>query len=46
MLDKLYLDRLGAEDYARIKDTWSWLRHHPQRSMLMAFLQSDNPYAI
>lgn len=46
MLDDLYNDKLGAEDYARVQEAWSWLRHHPQRGMLLAFLQSDNPYAI
>ena len=46
MLDQLYLDRLGAEDYAKVKDTWSWLRQHLRRSMLLAFLQADDPYSL
>ena len=45
-LDRLYLERFGAGDYARIKEVRHWLQNHPQRSMLLAFLQSDDPYVI
>lgn len=44
MLDRLYMEKFGAEDYARIKDVWAWLQDHPQRAMLLAYLQAENPY--
>ncbi len=43
-LDRLYLEKFGAQDYARIRDMWAWLKDHPQRTMILAFLSSDNPY--
>ncbi len=46
MLDRLYLDKFGPEDYAKVKDVWAWVRHHPQRAMLIAYLQADDPYKI
>jgi Zn-finger nucleic acid-binding protein len=46
MLDKLYLDKFGAKDYARIKEIWNWLKPHPHRAMLVAFLQANDPYKI
>ncbi len=46
VLDKLYLDKFGAEDYARIRQVRNWLAEHPQRAMLLAYLQSDNPYKV
>jgi hypothetical protein len=45
-LDQLYHDRFGNDDYARIKDVRQWLQAHPQRGMLLAFLQADDPYAM
>ncbi len=45
-LDQLYHDRFGDDDYARIKDVRQWLQAHPQRGMLLAFLQADDPYAM
>lgn len=44
MLDQLYLEKFGAADYARIREVWDWLRPHPQRAMLLAYLQADTPY--
>jgi Zn-finger nucleic acid-binding protein len=46
MLDKLYTEKFGAEDYAKIQEMGTWLRNHPQRAMLMAFLQAKEPYEI
>ena len=46
MLDKLYMDKFGAEDYARIKEIGNWLRPHPYRAMLVAFLQANDPYKL
>jgi hypothetical protein len=46
MLDKLYLEKFGTEDYARIQEIGNWLRPHPQRAMLLAYLQANDPYKI
>lgn len=46
MLDKLYVARFGNEDYAKVKELWKWLKSHPQRAMLLAYLQADDPYKV
>ena len=46
VLDKLYIEKFGADDYARLKEFQEWLAEHPQRAMLLAFLQADDPYKI
>jgi Zn-finger nucleic acid-binding protein len=46
MLDKLYLEKFGAQDYDRIQEIWSWLKPHPQRAMLLAYLQANDPYRL
>ena len=45
-MDKLYLEKLGAEDYEHIKQTREWLTNHPKQGMLLAFLQANDPYKI
>jgi Zn-finger nucleic acid-binding protein len=45
-LDGIYLEKLGEEDYARIKEIREWLRNHPLQGMLLAFLQAEDPYKI
>ena len=45
-LDKLYREKLGAEDYERIQHIREWLKNHPRRGMLIAFLQAEDPYKI
>lgn len=44
-LDMLYLEKFGAADYEKIKEIREWLRDHPNRNMLLAFLMDDDPYA-
>ncbi|HTX92666.1 MAG TPA: zf-TFIIB domain-containing protein [Anaerolineales bacterium] len=44
VMDKLYLEKFGPEDYARLKEIREWLKDHPHRSTLLAYLQADNPY--
>jgi Zn-finger nucleic acid-binding protein len=46
MLDKLYADKFGSADYAKVREMDAWLRKHPQRPMLLAFLQSRDPYKL
>jgi Zn-finger nucleic acid-binding protein len=43
-LEALYLEKFGADDYARVKDIRNWLMQNPHRAMLLAYLQSDDPY--
>ena len=45
-MERLYRQKFSADDYARIKDVYAWLRQHPQRAMLLAYLQADDPYQI
>ncbi len=45
-LEKLYLEKFGAEEYEKIKQVRMWLKDHPKRGMLTAFLQADDPYKI
>jgi Zn-finger nucleic acid-binding protein len=45
-LDGIYLEKLGEEDYAHIKEIREWLRSHPLQGMLLAFLQAEDPYRI
>ncbi len=46
MLDKLYREKFGPEDYAKVKEMWDWLMKNPRRAMLIAYLQSNNPYKM
>ena len=45
-LEKLYLEKFGAEDYEHVKQIRAWLKDHPKQGMLIAFLQADDPYKI
>jgi len=42
-LDALYRQRFGA-DYDEIKRIREWLRHHPDRDHVVAFLTDPEPY--
>ena len=43
-LEKIYLDRFGAEDYGRLKEIKEWVDGHPQRGALLAYLSDRDPY--
>jgi Zn-finger nucleic acid-binding protein len=45
-MEKLYLEKFGAGDYRRIQKVRAWLSENSKRSMLLAFLQADDPYKI
>jgi len=45
-MDKLYLEKFGVEDYEHVKQIREWLKDHPQKGMLFAFLQANDPYKI
>jgi Zn-finger nucleic acid-binding protein len=43
-LDRVYRERFGGQDYARIQEIRAWLDQHPQRGALLAFLSDRDPY--
>jgi len=45
-MNKLYLEKLGIDDYEHIKKVREWVKDHPRKGMLFAFLQADDPYKI
>jgi Zn-finger nucleic acid-binding protein len=45
-LDKLYTHKFGDSDYEKVKEVWNWLKDHPQRTMLLAYLQAEDPYKV
>jgi Zn-finger nucleic acid-binding protein len=45
-MEELYLSKFGPADYEYIQKVRAWLKDHPQRNMLLAFLQADDPYKI
>ena len=44
-LDAVYLERFGAGDYQRIKETREWIQENPNRNNLIAFLLDKDPYS-
>ena len=45
-LEHIYLERLGADDYQKVRQVREWLVQHPMRGMLLAFLQAEDPYKV
>lgn len=45
-MQSLYQEKFGDEDYARIRETRAWLQGHPQKNMLLAYLQAEDPYKL
>ncbi|HJQ14032.1 MAG TPA: zf-TFIIB domain-containing protein, partial [Anaerolineales bacterium] len=45
-LERIYLEKLGEEDYEKAKQVREWLVNHSMRGMLLAFLQADDPYKV
>jgi Zn-finger nucleic acid-binding protein len=45
-LDTLYREKFGEDDYQHLQEVRDWLSHHPQRAMMLAFLQSADPYKM
>jgi Zn-finger nucleic acid-binding protein len=45
-MESIYLLKLGAQDYEKIKEFRAWLDGHEQKSMLIAFLLADDPYKV
>ena len=43
-LEKIWTDKLGSEDHQRVKEVARWLEDHPQRALLMGYLNSEDPY--
>jgi Zn-finger nucleic acid-binding protein len=44
VLEKVYLERFGADDYARVREIRAWIQSHPQSAMLLAYLYAKDPY--
>jgi Zn-finger nucleic acid-binding protein len=44
MLDKIYTKKFGAGDYEKIKDIKAWIESHPQRRVILGFLNEKNPF--
>lgn len=44
--EKIYREKFGAHDYAEIRRIRTWMRQHPQSQMLLAYLQSEDPYRM
>lgn len=42
---QFYLEKFGAEDYEAIKAFRHWVDSHPNRSMILAYLNNEDPYA-
>jgi Zn-finger nucleic acid-binding protein len=45
-LEQVYRSRFGAKTYQLINEIREWLKDHPQKRAIMAFLQDDDPYKI
>ncbi len=45
-MDNLYLEKFGADDYEYIQKVREWMKDHPKRGMLLAYLQASDPYKI
>ncbi|MEW5939049.1 MAG: zf-TFIIB domain-containing protein [Chloroflexota bacterium] len=45
-MERIYRSKLGVEDYQRIQEVRAWLDENPRRSMLIAFLQADDPFEV
>lgn len=46
LLEKLYTQKFGAEDYVQAKKIRAWLREHPASAMILAYLEAEDPYKI
>ncbi len=44
-MDRIYRQKFGEEDYARIREIRAWLQAHPQQGALLAFLTDPHPYS-
>jgi hypothetical protein len=42
--EAIYIDKFGADDYAEARRVKAWLRQHPARQMLLAYLVHEDPY--
>lgn len=42
--EKRYLEQFGEQDYTRIRELRAWLKSHPQRARLLAYLTDPDPY--
>lgn len=45
-MEAIYLEKLGEQDYEKVKEIREWLKNHPRYGMMLAFLQADDPYKV
>ncbi len=45
-LSENYQQKLGMTDYNRIKEIYQWVNSHKKRAILLAYLNSKNPYSV
>ena len=44
-LEAMYLERFGDTDFQKIKEIREWLKEHPHRNNLIAFLLDKDPFS-
>jgi Zn-finger nucleic acid-binding protein len=44
LLEKMYRERFGERDYARIREIRAWLHQHLLQGALVAYLTDKDPY--
>ena len=45
-LERIYVSKFGAEDYAEIKRVRAWLDKHERKQELLAYLTDKNPLSV
>ena len=46
LLERMYVERFGEEDYSRIQNIRGWIENHPKSAYLMAYLTDKEPLRI
>lgn len=46
MLDKMYAEKFGTDDYRTLQEMREWLTNHDQRAIMLAYLQAKDPYKM
>ncbi|NOK58120.1 MAG: hypothetical protein GFH25_541186n384 [Chloroflexi bacterium AL-N10] len=44
MMEAIYREKFGSDDYTEVQRVKAWLDAHPQREALRAYLNAENPY--
>jgi len=46
ILNKNFENRLGENDYEKLKEVRCWINSNPNRDILLAYLNANDPYAV